>query len=284
MAESERETSTLEQLFHELRQRNIELLSESRAFDIEKLTKHYAELGFGQFLSDLENLSNEDLTWLFRSISSILFYDARSTLSHDFERVFGVLQRRGALRSEHVTRMFHHHVRTGSLDKARIFALDHADILEEPLPAIPVVTGNVHKTQDGLSILRVIGPDLPLIRETIELYDLTVIIQFDPDCGISRRLMDQISENEAWSSFISNRAHLVATRPTDILRRETFFRWNENSPFEVFLVESPDHLPFINRFSTPSFYVLRTGHDTESFGGYSAETLQRLAEIMAEVK
>lgn len=283
-AHCEKDVSRLESMYRELRQYNIELLSDPASFDVHKLLEKFKQLGFYEQLNNLPEHSQSDLSWLFRSVSSIVFYDPNIGLRSHLESVFFEIDRRDSLQDEQMRSFYHHLIRFGELDNARKFALEYEPLLQEPLPDIPEVVNGGYDPGIGPSVLRVKTPNDPLIRENIEIYDdVTILIQFDPACSISSSLMSQMAVDAEWKSFISQRAYLIASRPTDILRLDAFHAWNENSPFEVFLVENISDWPFISQISTPSFYVLREGQEVESFSGFSSDAMERLVEIMADV-
>lgn len=274
----------MESLYQELRQHNIELISDPGSFDVQDLLEKFEQLGIDKYLSNLPDHSDSDLAWLYLSVSSIVLYDAGNGLRDALRAVFEELAKREALKSDQVSFFYRHLVRAGELDDARAFAHEYDHLLEEPLPVIPEVVDGGYDPDIGPSVLRVLTPDSPLVRENLELYDdVTIIVQFDPQCGFSNSLMTQMATDDNAQRFISARAYLLATQPTDILRLDAFHAWNESSPFEVFLVENLSDWPFITLISTPSFYVLREGQEVESFDGYTSETLERLVEIAYEV-
>ncbi|MCH8479325.1 MAG: hypothetical protein LAT56_15495 [Wenzhouxiangella sp.] len=284
VAQCEEDASSLERLYQELRKYNIELLSDPGGFDVHHLLGKFKQLGFDDHLGNLSGHSDSDLAWLFRSVSSIVFYDPDIGLRGHLEETFAEIDRRDALQDEQIRLFYKHLVRAGDLDTARTFALEYDHFLEESLPVVPEVVNGGYDPSIGPSVLKVKAPDVPLVRTNMKLHDdVTIIIQFDPECGVSNSLMSQLAIDSQWKKFVSQRAYLLATRPTDMLRLNVFHAWNEKSPFEVFLIENPSDWPFIRRISTPSFYVLREGQEVESFDGYTSETLERLFQIMAEV-
>lgn len=284
IARCEEKLPQLESLYQELRQYNIALLSSPDEFDAQNLLKKFRELGIDRYSKNLSEYPDDDLVWLYRSISSVLFYDIDIGLRAYLEKVFDELDRRGALQSEQIRSHYNHIIRAREFDNARAFSLKYDFMLDQPLPVVPEVVNGDYDPEIGPSLMKVLHPDLPLVRKNFELRgDVTIVIQFHPDCGPSSALMRQIALDSNWKEFISETAYLVATNLTDILQLDTFHSWNESSPFEVFFVENPADWPFIDRTSTPSFYVLRDGQEVDSFGDYSAETLAKLMEIMVEV-
>ena len=283
-AYGEEQASHLESLFQQLVQYNLELISAPDGFDVQGLMAKYEELGFGRYVDGLSELSDTDLTWLYRSMSSILLYDPRSDLASDQSAVFDELDSRNALEAPHIRSHYRQLIRAEQLEQAQVFAREYEPVLDDPLTPIPEVIDGGHDPGKGPSVLRVVGPDQPLVRENLELHnDLTILVQFHPNCGMASVLMERVAEEETWKRFIAERAYLLAANPTDILGRRALHEWNETSPFEVYLLEKRSDWPMIDRFSTPSFYILQDDQDVESFGGYTSETLERLREIMIEV-
>lgn len=284
-AQAEEPLSELHGLYVDLRAYNVELISRPEGFDLQALVNKYHELEIGRFHNVLSDLSDDDLLWLYRSVSTIVFYDPESRLSENMDAVFAELDKRGALQEEQVRSYYFHLIRAGRLDDAETFSQAYVHIMDKALPAIPQIVDGADVSGKGLSVLRVSSPDLPLVRDNIRLHDnVTIIIQFHPNCAMASALMNQIAGEETWKRFFTERAYLLAANPTNILDVDALHDWNESSPFEVFLIDDRSDWPFIDQIATPSFYLLREGEEVESFTGYTAETLERLAEVMSEVK
>ena len=184
------EKSTLEESFQIFRERNIELLSATRPLIIEGLLEQYEQLGMHNYAARIPMLTNEDLKWLFRAITSILLYGPELELAEDLKAVFGELRSRGALEDRQVSVMYRHYIEAGKLDQARRFALEFNESLDKPLPDIPTVIDGEYAPGPGIDVLKVMGPGLPLIRKNLPLFDdATILIQFAPLCGVANRMI-----------------------------------------------------------------------------------------------
>jgi hypothetical protein len=119
-----------------------------------------------------------------------------------------------------------------------------------------------------------------LVPVSFELDKIRLVAVVHPLCSFSKRALTAIAS--AQPGMASSRAVYLA--PVDqMLFLSELIEWNgANDSVEILLANSREDWPFIDRWATPSFYILRDGQVTATLIGWpddsQLEKLNRLIE------
>lgn len=246
-----------------------------------RIHEKYDELGFDEFSSSLDELTDEELTYLMRAAWLVVHELPHSGLAARMSEVFEVLRHRDAVEGPHIRTMYRAWVRIKEFDQANELKADFPEIT---LTALPEILEGDDLSASDRRVLRVHPTEHSVVREGAD-WDSgkKVIVAASPNCGWVDMAARDIFSNAELAAFFQERALWLATGEESLLQIESIRSWNDRFPTDMRIVESPEKWPILKHRSTPTFYVLEDGIVIETLRGWEPETQTRIRQIVSRV-
>jgi hypothetical protein len=254
------------------------LLEISNALDVDGKTKESllmsAQIEFQESYEKSDNISTECRQLQFRSLSAVDWF-VRSEASLTMLRsALSTIEALGVANEQNRVDFFKALVGHRRFDEARAFKLKHPTLEVERIPEIAET--DIHMPA-AFRIADASGDRL--VPVSFELDKIRLVAVVHPLCSFSKRALTAIAS--AQPGMASSRAVYLA--PVDqMLFLSELIEWNgANDSVEILLANSREDWPFIDRWATPSFYILRDGQVQATLSGWPDDSqLEKLIRLI----
>ena len=235
-----------------------------------------AQLAFQEGFDRADDIGTDCRVVQFRSLELVNAY-AQSEASLSMLRgALSELEALGVADEQHRTFFFQALVGHRRFEEARAFKLQHPTLEVEDIPDIAEVDF------DHPVAYRIDESGSQLVPLSMDLSEIRLVAVVHPACAFSRRAMTAIAS--AQPVVAAGRA--VYLMPVDHrLYLSELTEWNTaHASMQIVLANSRDDWPFIDRWGTPTFFVLKDGQVQQRLTGWPEDSqLDELVRLIESV-
>ncbi|NZA26477.1 hypothetical protein H0E84_08765 [Luteimonas sp. SJ-92] len=235
---------------------------------------------FGSVASTRANARATDdrtLPFVFEATYLALFYARDPDLYRRLRLIGDEMENRQLANDEHRASIYKSMIGLRRFDDARSYLERHPTLNVDPPPTIETLQGGgigpvVYSAQTAHRMKEV---PVDLDRET------RLIATAHPLCGFSRSAMEAAAADASISWVLPQVLWLAP--PDQTLDLEQVVAWNREHPTtQVVISRAKSDWPMIDRWATPTFYLIDNGEVVDSFSGWprGEDNLSRLRELI----
>ncbi|MCB1590344.1 MAG: hypothetical protein KDI56_15645 [Xanthomonadales bacterium] len=235
-----------------------------------------AQLAFQKGFDHADDISTDCRVVQFRSLQMVNFYAQSEASLNMLRGALSDLEALGVADEQHRAFFYQALVGQRRFEEARAFKRQYPMPEVEDIPDIAKVDFD-HPVAYGID-----ESGSQLVPLSMDLSEIRLVAVVHPACAFSRRAMTAIAS--AQPEVAAGRA--VYLMPVDHrLYLSELTEWNTaHASMQIVLANSRDDWPFIDRWGTPTFYVLKDGQVQERLTGWPDDSqLDELVRLVERV-